>query len=35
MPVTEERIVLENGQRLKARITAPADELTLNGTLVL
>jgi hypothetical protein len=34
LPVPEERIVLEAGQRLVARITAPADEITLNGTLV-
>ncbi len=34
MPVPEERIVLEKDQRLLCRITAPADEITLSGTLV-
>jgi hypothetical protein len=30
----EERIILEKDQRPVCRITAPADELTLNGRLV-
>jgi hypothetical protein len=32
-PVPAERIVLKRDQRLVARITAPADEITLNGEL--
>jgi hypothetical protein len=32
-PRADERIVLQNGQRLVVRITAPADEVTLNGTI--
>jgi hypothetical protein len=34
LPVPEERIVLEKDPRLVVRITAPAGEVTLNGTLV-
>jgi hypothetical protein len=34
LPVPEERLVLERDQRLVVRISAPADEITLNGTLV-
>lgn len=33
-PVPEERIVLEPGQRFVVRITAPADALTMNGTIL-
>lgn len=33
-PPPEERILLDAGDRLVVRITAPADSLTLNGTLV-
>lgn len=33
-PPAEERIILEKGARLVFRITAPADSLTMNGTLV-
>ena len=33
-PVPDERIVLEKDQRLVVRISAPADAITLNGTLV-
>ncbi len=34
LPVPEERPILNASQRLVARITAAADEVTLNGTLV-
>jgi hypothetical protein len=34
LPLPEERIILEKSQRLVCRITAPADSITLNGTLV-
>ena len=34
VPVPDKRFVLETEQRLVVRITAPADEVTLNGTLV-
>ena len=33
-PVPDERIIVEAGQRLVVRITAPADSLTMNGTIV-
>lgn len=33
-PVDEEQIILEVSQRLVVRITAPADAVTMNGTLV-
>lgn len=32
-PPPGERIILEAGERLVVRITAPADEVTMNGTL--
>ena len=32
-PVPDERIVREREQRLVVRISAPADEVTLNGRL--
>jgi hypothetical protein len=34
LPAPEEHPVLEASQRLVVRISAPADEITLNGTLV-
>jgi hypothetical protein len=33
-PEEEERIIMAPGERLVVRITAPADSITLNGTLV-
>lgn len=33
-PLPEERITISDGERLVVRITAPADALTMNGTLV-
>jgi hypothetical protein len=33
-PPEDERIILDGGQRLVVRITAPADSVTMNGTLV-
>jgi len=33
-PPEEEQIVLEKAQRLVVRITAPADSITVNGTIV-
>lgn len=33
-PPKDERIILEKGQRLVVLITAPADAVTMNGTLV-
>lgn len=33
-PPEEERIIMEKSQRLVVRITAPADALTMNGTII-
>ena len=34
LPVPDERVILEREQRLVVRISAPADEITFNGTPV-